>query len=383
MTLLRARHWDQLTLVDVALDHDTHDALLAVGDLLGQAGGNLGLVLVVLERVAVAAVDHQALLKPSLSESGLGLGDALSIVVGATRATTQDDEAVLVANGAHDGHHTGLGHRQEVMGVFDGANGINGHSESAVGSVLEANGEAETASQLAVELTLRCPGADSANAEQVGQELGADGVQHLAGNGHALGGKVDEQLPADAQTLVDIEAVVDIRVVDQTLPADRGARLLEVGAHHDQQLVLVLFLLLQQQIAVFEGGLGIVDRTRADDDQQPLLLIGAMDDGDGLITALEHGLFGLGGLRNLVLEKVGRRKGIVTANCGSLVLVAAPCDCVRTSIKGAHTPPVFTLGLVSDVLVLNVESLVAMVSSRCSWISRRAQSRRVGSNIQT
>ena len=36
------------------------------------------------------------------------------------------------------------------------------------------------------------------------------------------------------------EAAVEVRVVDVALPADRRARLLEVGAHHDQQVVLQL-----------------------------------------------------------------------------------------------------------------------------------------------
>jgi len=37
-----------VALVDVALDHDTHDGGLALGNLLGEHSGNLGLVLVVL-----------------------------------------------------------------------------------------------------------------------------------------------------------------------------------------------------------------------------------------------------------------------------------------------------------------------------------------------
>jgi hypothetical protein len=51
---------------------------------------------------------------------------------------------------------------------------------------------------------------------------------------------VDQQLARDAQALVDAEAFVQVRVVDQALPADRGARLLEVHAHHDFQRVGVL-----------------------------------------------------------------------------------------------------------------------------------------------
>lgn len=255
----------RLTLVDVALNHDTHDTSLALLKLLRDFGGDLGLVLVVLARVAVAAVNHQALAQAALLKRGLSLGNALRIVVGAFGTATKDNEAVLVANGSDNGNDTGLGDGQEVMGVTDSTNGINGDTKGTVSTVLEADGERETASQLAVKLGLGGASANSANAQHIGKELRADGIQHLAGKGHALGSKVDEQLSAEAQALVDLEAVVDIGVVDQALPANRRPGLLEVGSHDDQQLILVLLLLLEQHIAVLEGGLGVVDGARADD----------------------------------------------------------------------------------------------------------------------
>ena len=47
---------------------------------------------------------------------------------------------------------------------------------------------------------------------------------------------VEQQLPRQPQPLVDVEALVEVGIVDEPLPADRGARLLEVAAHHDDQL---------------------------------------------------------------------------------------------------------------------------------------------------
>ena len=54
---------------------------------------------------------------------------------------------------------------------------------------------------------------------------------------------LEQQLARDAQALVDAEAVVEVRVVDQALPADRGARLLEVDPHHDLERVGVALAL--------------------------------------------------------------------------------------------------------------------------------------------
>ena len=92
----------------MALDHDTHDGGLTGLQLLGKGRGNLGLVLVVLERVAVAAVHHEPLLETGFLERSLGLADALGIVVGTTGATAEDDEAVLVAFRADNGNNTRL-----------------------------------------------------------------------------------------------------------------------------------------------------------------------------------------------------------------------------------------------------------------------------------
>ena len=44
-------------------------------------------------------------------------------------------------------------------------------------------------------------------------------------------------LPREPQPLVDVIALVEVGIVDQPLPADRRARLLEVAPHHDDQLI--------------------------------------------------------------------------------------------------------------------------------------------------
>ena len=124
----------------MALDHDTHDGGLTGLQLLGKGRGNLGLVLVVLERVAVAAVDHQPLLETGFLERSLGLADALRIVVGTTGATAEDDEAVLVAFRADNGNNTRLRDGQEVVGMPDSIDGVHGNTQCAVGSILEADG---------------------------------------------------------------------------------------------------------------------------------------------------------------------------------------------------------------------------------------------------
>lgn len=275
-----------LTLVDVALDHDAHDGSLAGGNLLAEDSGNLGLVLVVLLRVAVAAVDHQTGWQALGGQLGFSVRNAGRVVVGALLAAAQDHEAVWVADSAHDGHHTGLGDGQEVMGVLDRADRIDGNIQRAVGAVLETNGEGQAGGQLAVDLRFSGAGTDGADGQTVCEELRGDSVEHFASDGHALAGEVDEELARGAQTLVNLEAVVDIRVVDQSLPANGGTGLLQVRAHDNQQLIGVLLLQLQQLVAVLQGHIRVMDRAGPNDHHQTLLLaVGALHNSNGLLTA--------------------------------------------------------------------------------------------------
>lgn len=102
----RAVGWNALfARVDVGLEHDADDvvACLGRGELGGHVFGDDGLVVVVLFRVAVAAIDHDARV-----EAGLGqrAGDRLNVglvVVGATVVASHDDVGGRVARGLDDG----------------------------------------------------------------------------------------------------------------------------------------------------------------------------------------------------------------------------------------------------------------------------------------
>jgi cobaltochelatase CobN len=103
---------------------------------------------------------------------------------------------------------------------------------------------------------------------------GRDHVQELAARRHAQAVDVDQQLARDAQAFVDAVALVQVGVVDQALPAHRGARLLEVHAHHDLQRVGVLVAQRPQAAGVVQRGGRVVDRAGADDHQQAVVLAG-------------------------------------------------------------------------------------------------------------
>lgn len=202
-----------------------------------------------------------------------------------------------------------------MVGVLDGADRVDSDIQSTVRTVLEADGEGQTRGQFTVDLGLSRASTNSTNGQTVGQELGRDGIQHLASNGHALVCQINEHLARRAQTLVDLEAVVEIRVVDKALPADSGTRLLEVRTHHNQQLILVFLLQLQKLVAVFEGHGGVVDGAGSDDDEETVFVgVCALNDGNGFLTAL-HDRLARGFCQcDLMLQKVGGGQRVVSAD---------------------------------------------------------------------
>jgi hypothetical protein len=76
-------------------------------------------------------------------------------------------------------------------------------------------------------------------------------------------------LRRQAQALVDAEAAVHARIVDQALPAHGGARLLEIDPHQDQQVVGETRGLLLQAACILHRRFVIVDRAGTDHHHQP------------------------------------------------------------------------------------------------------------------
>ncbi|MCY1437247.1 hypothetical protein D9M71_534030 [compost metagenome] len=112
-----------------------------------------------------------------------------------------------------------------------------------------------------------------------------------------------------------VVAAIQVRIVGQAFPADGGARFFDVGAHHQEHLVTDLSGQARQTLGVLAGRAGVVQRARADDQQQ------------ALIFAVENGAYGLamgfdlggegGGQRHLLLEQQRARQTLADSAVGS------------------------------------------------------------------
>src|SRR5205823_496259 len=102
--------------------------------------------------------------------------------------------------------------------------------------------------------------------------------------------QLQQKLASDLQSLIDIEAAVEMRVVDQTLPSYCRTRLFKINAHDDEQFRFVPVPFQFELTGVIDRGLWVVNRTRPDDDQQPVIC--AMQDAMNRTSCVERGLRG-------------------------------------------------------------------------------------------
>lgn len=102
------------------------------------------------------------------------------------------------------------------------------------------------------------PRTDSSPTDQIGRVLRTDRIQELAPGRQAHRRNLQQQTPRQPQALVDLETAVQLRVVDEPLPADGRAGFLKVDAHEDVEVVRGFVGVGFEKAGVFEGSFDIV-----------------------------------------------------------------------------------------------------------------------------
>ena len=103
-------------------------------------------------------------------------------------------------------------------------------------------------------------------------EIIRDGrIEQFRGGAEPVRRHVEQELAGELQAARDIAAAVQVWVVHEALPAERGARLLEIAPHHELDVVGDAFRELRQLLRVFQRGGHVVDRARPGDDDQALV----------------------------------------------------------------------------------------------------------------
>src|SRR6202007_129535 len=106
------------------------------------------------------------------------------------------------------------------------------------GPILEPDRTRQSRSQLAMDLTFRSACTDRAPADQVGNILRRNHIEVLDACRHTHLVQVEQKPAANAKAVIDPKTAVEIRIINQSFPANARARLLKINPHHDQELGL-------------------------------------------------------------------------------------------------------------------------------------------------
>ena len=115
--------------------------------------------------------------------------------------------------------------------------GFNGDLHIARGSVFEPDGAGKTGRELAMHLALRRARANGSPAHQFGDVLRGNHVEEFGTGRNAHLGQVEQKMPRQPQAVIDAKRLVQMRIVDQSLPAEGGARFLKINTHDDEKIV--------------------------------------------------------------------------------------------------------------------------------------------------
>ena len=158
------------------------------------------------------------------------------------------------------------------MRLRGGLHRIHRDLHVAIRAVLETHRARQPGRELAMHLALRGARADGAPRHEIRDVLRCDHVEEFATRRQAQPVDVQQQPARETQPIVDAEAAVEVRIVDEPLPADGGARFLKIDAHHDLEAAREPLALLGETPGVLHGRLGVVNGARADHYREPVFL---------------------------------------------------------------------------------------------------------------
>ena len=305
------RHNVLAAFVEVAFNHQAHDAGITPGHLRGHIGSHFNLLVVLLAAVGVRQVNHQLLAQArgfELLASGLHIGGA---VVGLF-APAQNHMAVVVATGFKNRGLAHFGHAHKGVCRSRRHNRIHRHFGAPIGTVFKAHRATQAAGQLAVALALGGARTNRAPAHQVANKLRRQQIQKLGGHRQAQAHNLQQQLARPLQPFVDGKAVVHVRVVDVALPAHRGAGFFKVDAHHHQQVLRQGISHRLELVGIGHGLVVVVNRAGAHHHHQPVVL--ALQHLRNRVAAALHQALRRGGDGQPLLQQGGGEQRANRAN---------------------------------------------------------------------
>ena len=139
-----------------------------------------------------------------------------------------------------------------------------------------------------------------------------DGVQELRGGGNPHVTQAQQQPAGHVEAAVDVKGMVHERVIDEALPAHRGAGFFKIHAHDDHQILFKARHLLLQAGGIVHCGLGIMDGARPHHHQQAVVVAG--NDVLRILAGRSHHFGDFRGRRIILDQDGGGNQGLDVLN---------------------------------------------------------------------
>ena len=193
----------------------------------------------------MAEIDHHLCWQACFVQPFFHFSNVLRAVVRLFTAA-QNDMAIAVTAGIHNRRMPPFRYGQEAVRRTGGINGIDSHFNRTISAIFETYRTRKTRRQFAVHLRFGGTCANCAPAHQVSEILWGDHIEKLTCRWQTAVVNIKQQFTGYTQTVVDLEAIIHMRIVNQPFPAHRGTRLFKIDAHYDFQLIFQLFTQRQQ-----------------------------------------------------------------------------------------------------------------------------------------
>ena len=250
----------------------------------------------------MGAVHHDVGGDAGLFQCFFGQGHGYGIIVRLAAATAQYHMSVLVALGGGQCHTAFRINTQEAVWGLHTQHGVDGHIQAAIGAILEAHRAGQTGRHFPVGLAFGGTGANRVPGDQILNVLGGGWVQCFGGGRQAQLGHVQQQFAGDMQTILHLEGIIHVGVVDQPLPASCSTWLLEIDPQHQVDGVFHFLGKCFQLLCVVHGRLGVMDRAGADDHEQTVVL--AVEDVANGLAPFNHRLARVVRERQLFFQRI-------------------------------------------------------------------------------
>src|SRR6185369_17150865 len=159
------------------------------------------------------------------------------VVIRLRTPATQNHMAFGIALSNKNGRLTVFRMAQKRMRMRGRTDCFDRNPNIARGAVFKPYRARESRDQLPMDLTFRCTRTDRTPTHEVRDILRNDHVEKFSAGRDFHLCQIEQKMTCYAQTIIDLEGLIQMRIIDQPLPTNCSAGFFEIDAHYDAKIL--------------------------------------------------------------------------------------------------------------------------------------------------